>query len=204
MATILHRLVHKFIRAPLGYGRPMSPATADGEYRSGAWSHFHEPLELPRQESVIRFVTQFYPNPSILDLGCGSGRLAQLLQAVPFRRYLGVDFSPEGIRLAHALSLRSCEFVEADFETWRSTEKFDVIIFSECIGYARDPGALVAGFIPSLAPGGMMIVSYFRSGHWQAHWRRIEQRLSPFEAATVVNERNQTWDIKLFRPSSPA
>lgn len=204
MATVLQRLVHKFIRAPLGYGRPMSPATADGEYRSGAWAHFHEPSELPRQEAVVDLITPRYPNPAILDLGCGSGRLAQLLQPFPFCRYLGADFSAEGIRLARALPLTRCEFIEADFETWRPTEKFDIVIFSECIGYARDPGALVAGFMPWLALNGMMVVSYFRSGHWQAQWRRIEQHLRPFEATIVANELGQTWDIKLLRPPASA
>jgi SAM-dependent methyltransferase len=196
----LARLRRKFIDEPAGYGRPVDPATADGEYRSGAWAHFHQLPELPRQSVIVGYVAQLHARPAILDVGCGSGRLAQLFQPYPFRRYLGVDLSPEGLRLARALGLRGCEFAEGNFETWRPTEKFDIIIFSECIGYARDPGALVAAFTPWLAAGGTIVISHFRFGHWAAHWQRVEQHLAAFEATTVANARGQTWDIKLLRP----
>ncbi len=199
MSTFLQRLARK-IKAPLGYGRPVDQAAVDGEYRSGAWAHFHQLPELPRQSIVVGYVSQQYPNPAILDVGCGSGRLAQLFQPHPFRRYLGVDLSPEGIKMARSLNLSGCEFTEGDFGTWRPAEKCDVIIFSECIGYADDPGAMVAAFLPWLEPGGMVVISHFRYGHCSAHWRRVEQHLQVFEAITVTNERGQAWDIKLLRP----
>jgi SAM-dependent methyltransferase len=198
------RLRRKFLLEPAGFGRPVDQAAVDGEYRSGAWAHFHQLPELPRQSVIVGYVTQLYPNPAILDLGCGSGRLAQLFQPHPFRRYLGVDLSQEGIRMARALGLKGCEFTEGNFEIWRPREKFDVIIFSECIGYAHDPGALVAAFLPWLEPGGTVVISHFRFGHWAAHWRRVEQHLKVFEATTVANDRGQTWDIRLLRPIAPA
>jgi len=201
--SLLHRLRRRLLLDPAGYGRPMDRATADNEYRSGAWDHFHQLPELPRQRAVVGFVSQLHPNPAILDLGCGSGSLAQLLQALPFRRYLGVDLSPEGLRLARGLKLRGCEFVEGDFESWTPAEKFDVIIFSECIGYADDPGLLVARFLPWLAPDGAVIVSYFRSGHWEARWRRVERHVHACAHDIVINDHG-SWDIKLLRPPSPA
>ncbi len=199
---LLARLRHKFLLAPAGYGRPLDQTVVDGEYRSGAWAHFGQLPELPRQSIIVGYVTQLYQNPAILDLGCGSGRLAQLFQPHPFRRYLGVDLSVEGIRLARELKLTRCEFTEGNFETWSPPEKFDVIMFSECIGYAHDPGALVARFLPSLAPGGMIVISHFRFGYWPAHWRRVEAQIKTFAATTIANERGQIWDIKLLRPTS--
>lgn len=198
--SLLQKLLRKYIKSPLGYGRPVDQAAVDGEYRSGAWAHFHQLPELPRQSVVVGYVSQQYPNPAILDVGCGSGRLAQLFQPHSFRRYLGVDLSPEGIKMARALNLTGCEFTEGNFETWRPVEKFDVIIFSECIGYADDPGAMVAAFLPWLEAGGMVVISHFRYGHWSAHWRRVEQHLDVIEATTVANAHGQTWDIKLLRP----
>ena len=201
---LLARLRHKFLLAPAGYGRPVDPAAMDGEYRSGAWAHFHELPELPRQSVVVGYVTALHKNPTILDLGCGSGRLAQLFQPHPFRRYLGVDLSVEGIRMARDLKLARCEFTEGNFETWRPAERFDIILFSECIGYAYDPGALVAAFAPFMAPDGTIVISHFRYGHWQAQWRRVEAHLKVFEATTVANDRGQAWDIKLLRLLTPA
>lgn len=200
----LQKLRRRFVLEPAGFGRPQPKAAVDEEYRSGAWNHFHELPELPRQSVIVGYVTQLHPNPAILDLGCGSGRLAQLFQPHPFRRYLGVDLSTEGIRMAQALNLRGCEFVAGNFEEWTPVEKFDVIIFSECIGYAHDPGALVARFIPHLAAGGTVVISHFQFGHWQAHWRRVGEHLQEFAATTVANARGQTWDIKLLRPRASA
>ena len=201
---LLARLRYKFLLAPAGYGRPLDQAAADREYRSGAWARFHLLPELPRQNVIVGYVTALHPNPAILDLGCGSGQLARLFQPHPFRCYLGLDFSPEGLRIAREQKLARCEFVEGDFETWRPAGKFDVIIFSECIGYARDPGALVAAFLPWLEPGGTVVISYFRSGHWQAYWRRIDRHLQVFQAMSLANGQGQTWDIKLLRPRPSA
>ena len=201
MTSLLQRLSQRFIKARLGCGRPVNQAAVDGEYRSGAWAHFHQLPELPRQSVITGYVTQLHRNPAILDLGCGSGRLAQLFQPHPFRRYLGVDLSAEGIRMSRELQLTGCEFVQGNFETWRPAETFDVIMFSECIGYAVDPGALVAAFLPWLAPG-TVVISHFRHGHWRAHWRRIEQHVQAFASISVANAQDQTWDIKLLRASS--
>lgn len=197
----LARLRRKFLLAPAGYGRPMAPAVADDEYRSGAWAHFDQPAELPRQTAAVEYITQCHARPAVLDLGCGSGRLAQLLQPHPLRRYVGLDFSSEALARARSLGLRGCEFVQGDFEAWRPAGKFDVIVFSESLGYAHDPGALVAAFLPWLEPGGALVVSYYRSGNWAALWRRIEQHARPELARVVVNDQHQTWDIKLLRPA---
>lgn len=201
-SSFLARLRRKFILAPAGYGRPIPKDVLDHEYTSGSWAHFRELPELARQSVVVGAVTSLFPNPAILDLGCGSGRLAQLFSPHPFRRYLGVDISTAGLILARELALARCEFVEGNFETWRPAEKFDVIMFSECIGYATDPGAVTAAFAGHLAPGGIVVISHFRFGHWQAHWRRVERSLDVFDSTTVTNIRGQTWDVKLLRPRS--
>jgi SAM-dependent methyltransferase len=197
---LLRRLQHKFFSAPAGFGRPLPQAVLDHEYSSGAWAHFNGSAELSRQVLVAGTAAELHPHPSVLDIGCGGGRLAQLFQPFQCHRYLGVDLSAEGISRAKALNLPGCEFVSGDFETWRPSETFDVILFSECVGYARDPGQLTASFVPFLTPGGHIIISHFRFGHWAAHWRRIERELAVVDATTVINRLGQTWDIKILEP----
>jgi SAM-dependent methyltransferase len=199
---LLGRLRYKFLHGPAGFGRPIAREVLDEEYRSGAWDHFHETPELPRQSVIVGYVSQLFKHPAILDVGCGSGRLAELFQPHSFRRYLGLDLSPEGIRLARQLPLTRCEFQEANFETWRPAESFDVIIFSESIGYARDPAELVASYLPALASGGIVAISHFRSAHWPALWERAARHLTAFESVVIANAKGQTWDIKLLRPAA--
>jgi SAM-dependent methyltransferase len=199
-ANLISRLRRKFILDPAGYGRPLSREVLDGEYRGGAWAHFDSLAERPRQLLVAGLAGTLHPRPRVLDIGCGSGLMAQLLQPYQPARYLGIDLSEEGLARARALGLPGAEFLAASFETWRPAETFDVVILSECVGYARDPGALVGGLLPALAGGGHAIVSYYRSGHWEALWRRIEAAATVLSTTTLSNPQGQTWDIKLLQP----
>ena len=199
-SSFWQKLLRRFFLIPAGYGRPADPGVMDREYTSGAWAHFHQPQEQPRQAAVVDYVARVHAEPSVLDLGCGSGRLAQLLLDRPIRRYVGVDFSPEGLRLARELALPRAEFVEGDFETWLPADKFDVIIFSECIGYAHDPGRLIARFLPWLERDGAVIISLYRSESWPARWQRVYQHVQIVAETTVTNDQAQIWDIRLLRP----
>jgi trans-aconitate methyltransferase len=199
-ANLLSRLRRKFILDPAGYGRPLSREVLDGEYRGGAWAHFDSLAEQPRQLLVAGLAGTLHPRPRVLDIGCGSGLMARLLQPHQPARYLGIDLSEEGLARARALALPGAEFRAADFETWRPAETFDVLILSECVGYAHDPGALVGGLLPALAAGGHVIVSYYRSGHWEALWRRVEAVTTVLTTTTLSNPQGQTWDIKLLQP----
>jgi 2-polyprenyl-3-methyl-5-hydroxy-6-metoxy-1,4-benzoquinol methylase len=200
---ILAGLRHKFLLAPAGRGRPIPAAAADGEYVSGAWSHFDSVHELPRYVMLAGVIADLHPHGTVLDVGCGAGRLEQLLQAHAPARCLGVDFSPAAITRARARNLPRCEFVEGDFTVWRPAEKFDAIVCNEVIGYVDDPGAFVQSLLPFLQPGGHLFLSHFRFGHWRAIWRRVETRLALHEAFTLTNASGQTWDIKVLRPAGP-
>jgi SAM-dependent methyltransferase len=199
-ASLISRIHRRLFLDPAGYGRPLPREVLDGEYRSGAWSHFDALAERPRQLLVAGLAASLHPRPRVLDVGCGSGLLASLLQPHQPQRYLGIDLSGEGLARARALAVPQAEFLAEDFETWRPAEIFDVIILSECVGYARDPGALVSGLLPALAADGHFLVSYYRSGHWEALWRRIEAVASVISATTLSNPQGQTWDIKTLQP----
>ena len=201
--TLLWR---KYLLVPAGHGHPIpaAAAAADAAYANGSWAHFDGPGEQERYLLLAGRIGRLHPAASVLDLGCGPGRLAQLLQSHAPRRCLGVDFSPEAVRRARELGLAQCEFVTADFEHWRPEERFDAIVLNEAGGYARDPGALVRAFLPFLETGGHFFISYFRSAHWPAVWHRIESHLTAVEASTIRNDLGQTWDVKILRPRRPA
>ena len=140
----------------------------------------------------------------VLDLGCGSGRLAQLCQVYRFSRYLGTDLSSEGIRKARLLGLEGVEFIEGNFETWRPGEKFDAISFNECIGYAADPGAILEAFSPYLRPGGHFFISHHRFGNTRAQWQRMETFCDVLATTAVMGAKGNIWDIKVLQPKTTA
>jgi trans-aconitate methyltransferase len=196
------RLRQRFFLRPIGYGHPVPKEALDAEYRSGHWDHFGSSDEFPRYERLAGLIGGMFPQaPAVLDLGCGSGRLAILLQKRPLAGYLGVDLSSEGVGRARGLQLPGMEFVEGDFETWRPTATFDVIVFNESAGYARDPAALLVAFSRHLRPGGFIIVSQFRFGNHRALWRRILRTSEVVRTEIVTAGKNGrlTWDLRALR-----
>jgi SAM-dependent methyltransferase len=200
LAKIIDRIAQKFIRDPAGMGRPVPKEAFDDEYRSGRWDHFEGPEETPRNVVLAGLVADRFKAPSVLDVGCGSGRLAMIYQAHPFTRYTAVDVSVEGLRKAQSLGLARVDFLEADFESWRPAGAFDAIIFNESIGYARDPAAVLADFAAHLDPDGLFFLSHFRTGNFGAFWRRIERVCEILFSTSVTSGSGKVWDIKVLRP----
>jgi SAM-dependent methyltransferase len=199
---MLRKLIRKLILVPLGYGRPAEAKVFDREFERGAWAHFKTLPEQGRQLLVAGLVHQLKPGAAVLEVGCGDGHLAAMLAAKPLARYVGVDLSEVALTAARQRALPGAEFIVGNFETWGTAERFDVILFTESLGYADDPGAVVARFLAFLTPGGFAIVSHFRSGNWETLWGRIERQASVVEAFTLTNSRQQTWDIKVLQPNA--
>jgi SAM-dependent methyltransferase len=200
LSRIKDRLLQRFVRDPAGMGRPVAKEAFDQEYRSGNWDHFGGLEELPRNLVLAGLVAEAFKLPSILDAGCGSGRLAKIYQAHPFARYTGIDISNEGLKKARSLGLSGVEFHHADFETWRPDGSLDAIIFNESIGYARDPAETLRAFSFHLMPGGLFFISHYRFGHHDALWRRIERICEVGFATSVRNDNGKVWDIKMLCP----
>jgi len=181
-------------------GRPVPAEVFDRDYAAGCWDLLFADEETPRNRTVADLIAGVAPHPTVLDIGCGSGRLAQLLAPVgPPARYVGLDLSRAALQRAQALGLGGCEFVHGDFETWLPTERFDVVVFNESIGYARDPAATVRRFSGCLISPGGLVVSYYRSGNYTAIWRRVAGVAETIQAVVVRNARGAIWDIRLLR-----
>ena len=204
MKTIATRLFtavrRRLIDAPRGMGHPVPAEAFDREYATGHWNLLFSEEELPRTQILVGLIASLSPRPAVLDLGCGSGRLAQLLASHFPARYLGVDLSAEGLRRAQSLGLNGCEFVQDDFETWSPAGLFDAVVFNESIGYAHDPAAAVQRFFSCLNPGGRVLISYYRSGNHKAIWRRIARVAETLQETSARNRLGATWDVKLLRP----
>ena len=72
---------------------------------------------------------------SILDVGCGDGRMASLIYAVQDADYLGVDLSEKAIQLAKILNRKGSFQVQTNGEVGR---KFDVVIATEVLEHIPD------------------------------------------------------------------
>ena len=87
----------------------------------------------------------------------------------------------------------------ADAEEYRPTERWDAIVFNECVYYFEDPIGTVLGYREGLKEGGTLIVSTFRSRRADVIAKRLIEKLPLIEEVAVTN-RKGTWVVRLFRP----
>jgi SAM-dependent methyltransferase len=107
--------------------------------------------------SIVRSLT----DPSVLDVGCGSGRVGERVLDAGAARYVGIDFSAPMLSLARERLGRfgeRVELVEGDFLTEPLEGRFDVVLALGLFDYTPEParfaqrmlelssGAVVASF----------------------------------------------------------
>ncbi|MBI2524635.1 MAG: class I SAM-dependent methyltransferase [Candidatus Rokubacteria bacterium] len=113
-----------------------------------------------RQQVTLDLVRSFEA-PSVLDVGCGSGRIAEDILEHGASRYVGIDFSAPMLELARDRLRRfgaRVELLEGDYRLIEVDERFDVVVALGLFDYLPDAatvarrmhghcqGALVATF----------------------------------------------------------
>jgi 2-polyprenyl-3-methyl-5-hydroxy-6-metoxy-1,4-benzoquinol methylase len=94
--------------------------------------------ELARYCIIIGY-TQFFKAGSILDVGCGEGVLHERLCESSYFRYVGIDVSNVAIDKVCEKNSEKHQFLAVRIEDFRTDQKFDVVIFNECLYYMEEP-----------------------------------------------------------------
>lgn len=102
---------------------------------------------------------------TLLDIGTGTGRIAELL-APQSRRVTGLDKSPEMLRLARTrlqdLPAEALDLVQGDFTALPfDAASFDTVVFHQVLHYAADPEPAVAEAARVCRVGGTIAVVDF-------------------------------------------
>jgi hypothetical protein len=188
-------------------GRPRAATDWDADYQRGVWRFLGSHDEAAHYALIAGLVQRFAPRARLLDAGCGTGLLYDLLRHTSLASYRGVDVSPEAIRDATArLACDRATFAVADFESAvPSAGAYDAIVFNESIYYAADPAGTLRSYLDAVGVDGVVIVSVRR----RRRNRRIVQALRrsgpPVLSACVGNRRRQRWDVDVFgKPGQPA
>ncbi len=110
------------------------------------------------------------PADSVLELGCGYGRVACEIAGAA-KRVVGIDTAPESLELARSLLKNgmNCEFLAMDATTLSFDDnEFDLVV---CIqngicAFSADPLVLVKEAIRVACPGGHVLFSSYSSSFW--------------------------------------
>jgi SAM-dependent methyltransferase len=92
----------------------------------------------------------------ILEVGCGSGKLARMLSRAG-HRVTAIDASPDAVAAARRIGVRA---EQADFLDW-SGGPFDAVVFVLSLHHIRSLPRAIARARRVLAPGGLLIADEF-------------------------------------------
>ena len=118
-------------------------------------------LDWHEEPGYYRDVTRhFDQDAQLLDIGCGSGWLAE-----HFRHYTGVDSLPEAAAAGRA---KGRNVLEADVDKPLPFEdaSFDGIVLKDVLEHVRDPVAVVREARRVLRPGGVVFASSPDAQRW--------------------------------------
>ncbi len=102
---------------------------------------FERERTLPCRDLVSRIELQ--APLQIADLGCGPGNsTAVLAERWPAAKILGVDNSPEMLKMARSSKIRA-EWLEADILNWSPRESFDLIFSNAALQWVPDHETLI-------------------------------------------------------------
>lgn len=194
LTSRLHRLL---VLGPRGYGKPVDRDVWDSQYEEGYWDHLSSIHELARYATLAAYTDFLHSAADVLDVGSGRGELLRLLERYNVNKYLGIDVSAKAVALAK-LSFPDAHFEVAHFDQWRTSARFDVIIFNESLYYAERPAQTLLRYANYLNEGGSLVVSIHRRGQRAFIWRDLHKRFDVLSATTIENQRAQTWDIEVL------
>lgn len=97
------------------------------------------------------------PGGSVIDLGCGDGRLTAVAhEELGAESTLGIDSS--AAMLAGAPSRDGLTFELGDIGTWSAPPSYDVVLANAALQWVPDHPAVLARWRAALRPGGQMAV----------------------------------------------
>ena len=198
------RLAERVHAWELATGRgdaPVAKEVWEEQYRQGNWELMRRFDEVARYSVIAAYLNHLRPGGSVLDVGCGEGLLADHLRPFGYSRYLGVDLSETAIGQAAGRTDATTAFAAADAESYVPPERWDAIVFNECVYYFNDPVGTVGRYEAFLAEGGVFVVSTFRSRRADVIARRLTETYRLIEETAITN-RKGTWVVRVLEARS--
>ena len=159
-------------------------------YTSGEFDFMSDLYELPRYSLLIGYLRLYPGTPSVLDIGCGPGRLRELLSEGEFDTYLGLDLSAEAIESASRLSDGRTDFMVGDAMEI-DLPPADVVVLNEMLYYMRSPRTLLERVASAIRPDGIVLTSIWRHPGDRALWRLLDGEFELVSAARTRTEGNR-------------
>lgn len=153
-----------------------------------------ELFDVPTADTLAFLAPHLQGPHRILEVGCGSGHLAQALQAQG-HDVLALDSNPEAVRRTTARG------VPAELATWPDfeTEPADVVLFTRTLHHFPDLDATLDRAVALLRPGGQILVEDYaiteidpRGAAW------LNSMLQTLDAADILQPSGDSFATRLL------
>ncbi|MBZ0301860.1 MAG: methyltransferase domain-containing protein [Anaerolineae bacterium] len=138
------------------------------------------------QLEALLHVTGLGPGMQALDLGCGSGMVAEYLSDCTGAHITGLDYIDLAIQQAQARTAAKADhlqFFTADLNALDLPPRtYDVILSIDTLYFSADLTGTIGQLVQALRPGGQMAIFY-------AHGREPWVPLDEFQADTLAPDR---------------
>jgi len=146
---------------------------------ANAWAFLSKPLDPLRYANAnintdpweaSGLIAEFVPmDGRVLDVGCGTGDVALVVQELRRARVVGVEPDAERANLAKR---RGIEVIHGYLtsELAGTLGRFDAVIFADVLEHLADPLPLLYLGCSFLAPHGVAVISVPNVAHWSVRW----------------------------------
>ena len=129
-------------------------------------AYFQQGVE-KQEKTLVRYLellrSFLSPSATILDIGCGSGRLVKLLKRQGFTRIFGIDIALSALKSSEVEKL-NLTLASAEEGLPFASESFDVIFFLDVIEHLRQPFEALQEIYRVLKPDGVLLLTTPNAG----------------------------------------
>lgn len=164
----------------------------------------YDQMDWSRKDSVIPYVEKYASGGNILDVGSGSGALGNSLGSNTYHHYLGIDVSSVAIDWANKHNEKGSKntYVLADMCSFKTDQKFSVILFADSLYYNPMPRvkSLLEAYANYLEPHGVFLMRTCDGRRTTEIVRLVESDYEIVEKLGLEFKKNVPVFIIAFRP----
>jgi SAM-dependent methyltransferase len=198
-----------FLRRRFARSQLMPASGWDDQYQAGVYDRLLRNDQKHHLRLLGSLIGDGRAGLLVLEIGCGEGAFVDVLRGQKVNSYVGVDFSPVVIEKARARFSREIaegwvRFEVGDGRNFSTPERFDAVVFPECIEYLGDVQILLSHYETMLKPGGVIGVTQWLGIRPLRLWRRLKQFRTVLNEAVVSAAWGGAWVVTTLAPEAKA
>lgn len=151
--------------------------------------------------AICEMVQRHVGEGTVLDVGCGSGRLYHYLTqhaGMPAACYTGVDCCGDAVRAA-AARFPEAGFSRRDYGREAVASRFDCVIFNDSLHCFDDPAAILDKCVDRNMHACSVLIIAMAAGQYDALWPALAGRYRLVDEQTVRNGDGSAWLLHTFK-----